>query len=325
MRAIVYSEYGTPDVLRVEEVAKPIPKDDEVLIRVRAVESTKADCELRSFRFPVKWFWLPLRIAMGIKRPKRQILGSYFSGVVNACGKDVSRFKPGDSVFGCAQMRLGAYGEYLSLPSNYTIAPMPSNASFEEAAAVLLGGLNALHFMRKAKIRPNERVLINGAGGSIGIFGAQIAKSMGAEVIAVDSGIKEEMLRGIGIDHFIDYTKEDFSESGQTYDVIFDMVARSSYSKCMTSLKPQGRYLTANPRVSTMFRSYLTSVFTKRSATFAFAGEKEEELLAVKEMIEEGKIRPVVDRIFPIEQAAEAHRLVETEQRLGSIVISFGE
>ncbi|MDD5104690.1 MAG: NAD(P)-dependent alcohol dehydrogenase [Desulfuromonadaceae bacterium] len=196
--------------------------------------------------------------------------------------------------------------------------------SFEEAAAVPLGGLNALHFMRKAHIKKGEKVLINGAGGSIGMFAVQIAKAMGAEVTAVDSAIKEEMLLRIGADHFIDYSKEDFSNNGQSYDVIFNMVANYSYSNCVSSLNSKGRYLLGNPRLSDMLRSVLTSRFTGKSAIFVFAGEKEEELLALKEMIEEGKITSIVDRIYPMEQAAEAHRRVETEQRLGSIVISMG-
>jgi NADPH:quinone reductase-like Zn-dependent oxidoreductase len=227
MKAIVYTQYGSPDVLQVKEVDKPKPKDDEVLIKVHAAEVTKADCEMRSFNFQVKWFWLPLRIAMGLTKPKKQILGVYFAGEVDSVGKDVSKFKTGDQIFGATRLRLGAYGEYVCLPASYTLVPKPNNMSFEEAAAVPLGGLNALHFLRKANIRKGEEVLVNGAGGSIGTFGVQIAKAMGAEVTAVDSTIKEELLRRIGADHFIDYTKEDFTSSGQTYDVIFDMVANS--------------------------------------------------------------------------------------------------
>jgi NADPH:quinone reductase-like Zn-dependent oxidoreductase len=323
MRAIVYQKYGAPDVLQIEEVPKPEPGDNEVVIKVHAAEATKADCELRSFKFAVKWFWLPLRIAMGLTRPKNQVLGGYFSGKIESVGKHVSRFKKGDRVFGSTQLRMGAYGEYLCLPDSYTIVPMPQNISFEEAAAVPLGGLNALHFLRKANIRSGETVLINGAGGSIGTFGVQIAKDMGAEVTAVDSTIKEEMLRRIGADHFIDYTTENFSNSGQTYDVIFDMVARSSYSACIKSLNPNGRYLMGNPRISDMLRSVLTSWFTDKTAIFAFAGEKEDELLTLKEMLEMGKIKPVVDKIYPVDQAAEAHRRVETEKRLGIVVISM--
>ncbi len=323
MRAIVYREYGSADVLRLEEIAKPIPNDAEILIRVRAAEVTKADCELRSFSFPVKWFWLPLRLAMGITRPKRQVLGGYFSGEVEAVGKDVSKFKVGEQVFGSTRLRMGAYGEYVCLPAEYTISAKPSNMSFEEAAAVPLGGLNAFHFLRMARVQKGEKVLINGAGGSIGTFGVQIAKDMGAEVTAVDSEIKQTMLRRIGADHFFDYTNEDFTKSGQRYDVIFDMVARSSYSGCVAALNPKGRYVMGNPRVCDMLRSAVTSVFTDKKVVFAFAGETEEVLLALKEMIEDGKIRSTVDRVYPMERVAEAHRRVETEQRLGSVVISL--
>jgi len=322
MKAIVYTKYGAPDVLQVKEIEKPNPKDNEVLIQIHAAEATKADCELRSFNFPVKWFWLPLRIMMGITKPKRQVLGGYFAGEVESVGKDVSKFRRGDQVFGSAGLRMGAYGDFVCLPASYTIVPKPHNMSFEEAAAVPLGGLNALHFLRKAKIQDGDKVLVNGAGGSIGTFGVQIAKAMGAEVTAVDSTIKEEMLRRIGADHFFDYTTEDFTKSGETYDVIFDMVARSSYSACVKSLNPKGRYLMGNPRVSDMLRSVVTSKFTDKTAIFAFAGEKEEELLALKEMIETDKIKPTIDNIYSIDQAAEAHRRVETEQRLGIVVIS---
>ena len=325
MKAIVFTEFGPPDVLQLKEVEKPIPKDDEVLIKVHAAEATKTDCELRSFNFPVKWFWLPLRITMGLIKPKKQILGGYFAGEVESVGKDVSKFKKGDQVFGTTKLRMGAYGEYVCLPASYTLVPKPYNVSFEEAAAVPLGGLNALHFLRKANIRKGEKVLVNGAGGSIGTFGVQIAKAMGAEVTAVDSTIKEEMLRRIGADHFFDYTKVDFTKSRKTYDVIFDMVAKSSYSECVKALNSKGRYLMANPRISDMLRSVLTSKFTDKTAIFVFAGEKEEELLALKEMIEEGKIKSIVDKIYPFEQAAEAHRRVETEQRLGPVVISVGK
>ena len=325
MKAVVYTKYGSPDVLQVKEVEKPVPKDDEILIKVHAAEVTKADCEMRSFNFQVKWFWLPLRFALGLIKPKRQILGGYFAGEVESVGIEVTKFNTGDQVFGATKLRLGAYGEYLCLPASYTLVPKPYNVSFEEAAVVPLGGLNALHFLRKAKIQFGEKVLINGAGGSIGTFGVQIAKSMGAEVTAVDSTIKEEMLRRIGADHFLDYTKEDFTKSGKTFDVIFSMVAKSSYSECIKALNPKGRYLMANPRMSDMLKSVLTSKFTDKTAIFVFAGEKEEELLELKEMIEKGQIKSIVDKIYPLEQVAEAHRRVETEQRLGPVVISVGK
>ena len=325
MKAITYSNYGPPDVLQVEDVSKPVAGDDEVLIKVRVAEATKSDCEMRSFKFAVKWFWLPLRIAFGITKPRRHILGGYFSGEIESVGKNVTHPSPGDQVFGAARLRLGAYGEYMVLPARYTIVAKPHNMSFEEAAAVPLGGLNALHFMRRARIQPEERVLINGAGGSIGAHAVQIAKSMGAEVTAVDSTIKQDMLRRIGADDFVDYTKEDFAASGQSYDVILDMVAGSSYSACIKTLNPNGRYLTANPRVSDMVRSIFTTRFTNKVASFAFAQETKEELTALKAMIEDGKIVSVVDKVFPMARAADAHRRVESEQRLGAVVIAIGD
>ena len=324
MRAVCYQHYGPPEVLQLKEVARPVPKDDEILIRVRAAEATKADVEMRSFRFAVKWFWLPLRIAFGIRKPRRQILGGYFSGEVESLGKDVSRFSTGDQVFGAAALRLGAYGEYVALPASYPIVTKPGNMSFAEAAAVPLGGLNALHFMRLAKIQVGDKVLINGAGGSIGAHGIQIAKSMGAEVTAVDSTIKENMLRQIGADHFIDYMKDDFATMGRTYDVIFDMVAGSSYTACIKILNPKGRYLAGNPRLSVMIRSVFTSRFTDKTARFAFAAETTADLLVLKDMIEDGKIKSIVDKVYPMDRAADAHRRVETEQRVGAIVIAIG-
>ncbi len=324
MKAITYAKYGPPDVLQLKDVEKPVPKDDEILIRVHAAEATKADVEMRSFRFAVKWFWLPLRIAFGIRRPKRQILGGYFSGEVASLGKDITEFSMGDQVFGATALRLGAYGEYVALPASYAIVDKPINMSFEEAAAVPLGGLNALHFMRLAKIQPGDKVLINGAGGSIGAHGVQIAKSMGAEVTVVDNTIKEDLLRRLGASHFVDYTKENFAAMGRTYDVVFDMVAGSSYADCIRALNPNGRYLSGNPRLSVMVRSVFTTRFTNKTARFAFAGETKEDLLNLKEMIEDRRIKSIVDRVYPMEQASDAHRRVETEQRLGAIVIAIG-
>jgi len=325
MKAITYTNYGSPDVLQLKEVEKPVAKDDEVLIRVQAAEATKADVEMRSFKFAVKWFWLPLRIAFGLRKPKRQILGGYFSGEVESLGKDVTQFSVGDEVFGAAALRLGAYGEYVALPASYAIVAKPTNMSFAEAAAVPLGGLNALHFMRLAEIQPGDTVLINGAGGSIGAHAVQIAKLMGAEVTVVDSTIKEAMLKRIGADHFIDYTQENFAVTGRSYDVIFDMVAGSSYSACIGILNPGGRYMSGNPRLSVMIRSIFTTRFTDKTARFAFAGETKADLLTLKGMIEDGRIESIVDRVYPMEKASDAHRRVETEQRIGAVVIAIAD
>ena len=274
MKAIVYREYGAPDVLQLEEVAKPSPKGKELLIKVRAVEATKSDCEMRSFKFPVKWFWLPLRLAFGVLRPRKTILGGYFAGEVEAVGKDVSEFHIGDEIFGASGIRFGAYGEYVCLPESYTIAPKPENLNFAEAAVMPLGGLNALHFVTKSKLKSGERVLINGAGGSIGTLAVQIAKSMGADVTAVDSSIKEKMLQQIGADRFIDYAKGHFSKNGQKYDVILNMTANNLFSGSVNALNPGGRYLMGNPRISDMFRSIVTTKFTDKTVSFAISGEK---------------------------------------------------
>jgi NADPH:quinone reductase-like Zn-dependent oxidoreductase len=323
MKAIIYKKYGKPDVLEVVQVTKPVPQEKEILIKIQAVEATKSDCELRSFNFSVSWFWLPLRLVIGIFKPRLQRLGSYFSGEIEAVGSQVTQFKPGQQVFGVSKMHKSAYAEYICLPENFPIVDKPTNATYVEAASVPLGGLNALHFLTRANINKGDKVLVNGAGGSIGLYGVQIAKALGAEVTAVDHEIKQPMLQRIGADHFIDYTKQDFTKSGESYDVIFDMVVNSSYSACIKMLKPGGCYLIGNPRMSDMLRSILTSKFSDKKAYFAFAGEKLEELETLKRMLEAGEIKPVVDKVFSLEHAAKAHLMVETEQRCGVIVLAI--
>lgn len=325
MQAITYSTYGPPEVLSLAELPRPEPGQGEVLIRVRAAEATKSDCEMRSFRYAVKWFWLPLRIALGIRKPRRRILGGYFSGEIASLGEGVTDFEPGDRVFGTTRLRLGAYAEYVVLPASYAIAAKPANMNFVEAAAVPLGGLNALHFMRLAEIRSGETVLINGAGGSIGAHAVQIAKSMGACVTAVDRGFKEAAVRRFGADEFIDYEKEPLTARGAGYDVIFDMVPTSSYTACIRMLNRGGRYLTGNPRLSVMLRCLITTRFSDRTASFAFAGETKADLADLRTMIEQGKIGSIVDQVFPMSRASEAHHRVETERRLGACVIEMGE
>lgn len=323
MKAITCTRYGPPSVLQLADLEKPVPGDDEVLIRVRAAEVTKADIEIRRFRFAVKWFWLPMRLAFGIRRPRRPVLGGYFAGEVTATGRHVTRLSVGDEVFGSAGVKFGAYAQFLALPARYTIAAKPGNMSFAEAAAVPLGGLNALHFMRLAALQEGESVLINGAGGSIGAHAIQIAASMGATVTAVDCGRKEAFVRGLGAARFIDYEREDFATAGETYDVIFDMVPGSDYGACIRTLNPGGRYLSGNPRLWVMLRCLLTTRFTDKTARFAFAGEKIDELVALADMIEAGTIRPIVDQVYPMEQVVAAHERVESERRLGAIVIAI--
>lgn len=321
MQAITYSQYGGPEVLQLEQVQTPCIGDDEVLIRVRAAEATKADCELRAFKFSVRWFWLPLRLTLGVFRPRRRILGGYLAGEVVEVGNNVTRLARGDQVFGSTKMRFGGYGQYVALPASYCLVPKPNNMSFDEAAAVPLGGLNALHFMRLAKIQPEERVLILGAGGSIGAHAVQIAKDLGAKVTGVDIGYKRDFVLKLGASDFIDYTLEDFARRKKRYDIIFDMVPSSSFRACMSCLKENGRYFCGNPRLSVMLRCFLTQRFTSKVASFAFAQESQAELTELKTMIEAGRITPIVDRIFSMSQAQQAHQRVESEQRVGAVIL----
>lgn len=325
MKAIVRDRYGPPDVLRVEDVPAPAPGPDEILIRVRAAEATKADCELRAFRFAVNWFYVPLRLATGIVRPRQRILGGYFAGEVAALGVNAAGFSVGDAVYGSAGLRMGGYGEFAVVPATATFAAMPRTMSFAEAAAVPLGGLNALHFLRLAGVRDGERVLINGAGGSIGAHGVQIAKALGAHVTGVDSARKESFVRKLGADTFLDYSVGHFSARGGPWDVIFDMVPATDYAACIGALTPTGRYVTGNPRLSVMLRAAVTSRFSARRARFTFARETKDELGALTDLIEAGRIAPIVDRVYPMADAPAAHRRVETEARIGAVVIAIAD
>ncbi len=323
MRAVVYTKYGSPDVLEVREVVRPIPKDNEVLIKVHATTVTKGDCELRSPKIP-NLIWLLVRIFFGLIRPRKKILGAYLSGEVEAVGKDVKLFGKGDQVFAGMGARFGGYAEYVCLPEDGTVATKPANMTYEEAAVVPIGGLNALHYLRKGNIRSGEKVLINGAGGSFGTFAVQLAKYFGAEVTGVDSTEKLDMVRSIGADHVIDYTKEDFTRSGETYDVIFDVVAKSSLSRSVRSLKRNGRYLMTNPGgLSQMVRGLVTSMTSSKKVIFQFAREPAEDLIFLKELIEAGKTRSVIDRRYPLERISEAHRYVESGQKKGDVVITL--
>lgn len=322
MKAIVYEHYGPPDVLKQAEIAKPSPKQHEVLIRVRAVEVTKTDIELRRFKFGVLWFWLPMRLFWGIFKPRRQILGGYFSGEVEAVGESVTRFKVGDKLMGGTKMVQGAYAEYITLPEDYPLCPIPNNMNFEQAASVPLGGWNGLHFMNRAGIQLGEQVLINGAGGCIGAWAIQIAKVKGAEVTAIDIEEKAEGLRQLGADHVIDFTKENFRDSDKTYDIIFDMVPGSSYLSCRKKLNKKGRYLKGNPRFLELWQSLFVGWFSDKTMIVAFAKESVEELEELKNLVEAEKLGAIVDSTFSMQEIVEAHKKVEAEQRVGAIILS---
>src|SRR5205823_10909321 len=323
MKAIVCTKYGPPDVLQLKEIEKPSPKDNEVLIRVHAATVTKGDCELRSLKLPLLWK-LIARIGFGCRRPRKKILGQELAGEIESVGKAVRLFKKGDQVFAFTGLRLGAWAEYNCLPENGWMAIKPANMTYEEAAAVPAGGLHALHCLRKGNIESGQKVLIYGAGGTVGTVAVQLAKSFGAEVTGVDSTRKLDMLRSIGADKVIDYSKEDFTKSGETYDVIFDVVGKASYSGCIRSLRENGYYLLGNPGLSQQFRGLWTSMMSRKKIVGGMVSYRTEDLIFLRELVEAGKIRTVIDRRYPLEQVAEAHRYVDTGQKVGNVVVTVG-
>ncbi|MHA2171196.1 MAG: NAD(P)-dependent alcohol dehydrogenase [Candidatus Kariarchaeaceae archaeon] len=324
MKAIICTKYGPPDVLQLTNVEKPIPKHSEVLIKIHATTVTAGDCEIRGMSFHIFWARILMRVGFGFRGPRQKILGQEFAGEIEEVGKDVTLFNKGDQVFAPTDMSFGTYAEYKCLKEDKAMALKPTNMTYEEAATIPTGGLNALHFLRKAKIQNGQKVLIIGAGGSIGTYGIQLAKYYGAEVTGVDSSEKLEMLRSIGADQVIDYTQEDFTKRGETYDVIFDIVGKSSFSRGIKLLKKNGIYLLANPTLIKMFRGKWISMTRSKKVISSMASYKNKDMIFLKELIEEGKLKSIIDRHYPLEQTAEAHTYVETGKKKGNVVITIG-
>jgi len=327
MRAIVWTKYGPPDVLQLKEVEKPIPKDNEVLIKIHAATVTAGDCEIRGLKFSLL-LRLLMRLGFGLKGPRKRfsIPGVELAGEIESVGKDVKLFRKGDQVFGTSVEYFGAYAEYICLPEEGKAGAMaikPGNMTYEEAATVPVGGLEALNFLRKANIQSEQKVLINGASGSIGTFAVQLAKYYGAEVTGVGNPKSLEVMKSIGADKVIDYTKEDFTKNGETYDVIFDVVGKSSFSDSISSLKKNGIYLLANPKPSLYVRRLWTSMTSSKRVISGLTKQKTEDLIHLGELIEAGKIKSVIDRCYPLEKIAEAHSYVDKGQKTGNVVITL--
>ena len=323
MRAVVYDRYGPAEVLRLAEVPKPVPRDGEVLVRVRATTVSVADFRCRSFTVPLS-FWIPARLALGVVKPRRPILGAELAGEVEETGKQVTRFKKGDAVFAATLMRFGGYADYACLPENGAIAPKPANMTFEEAAAVPVGARAALHFLKKANIVPGQKVLVYGASGSVGSFAVQLAKHHGAEVTAVCSGANVGLVKSLGADIAVDYTQESFTAKGAIYDVVFVAVDKVRFEDCLKALKPAGIYLNATTPVRTLAMRWAALTSHKTIVTGEHPAETADDLVFLKNLIEQSKLRSAIDRSYPLEQIVEAHRYVEQGHKKGNVVITVG-
>ncbi len=321
MKAIIYTEYGSPDVLQLEEIEKPAPKDNEILVKIYATTVTATEC---IFRKGEPFF---SRLFTGLTKPKITTLGEELAGEVEAVGKDVKLFKKGDDVFGTAGPGFGANAEYICIPEDGVLTIKPTNMTYEEAASSVDGFLTALPFLRdKGNIQSGQKVLINGASGSVGAAAVQIAKYFGAEVAGVCSASNLEMVKSLGADSVIDYTTEDFTKNGETYDIIFDAVGKLSFSRCKSSLKENGIFLEAGIGLAIFPQILLTSIIGGKKAKIATTGlrpasERTKDLIFLKELIETGKIKPVIDRRYPLEQIAEAHRYVDKGHKKGNVAI----
>jgi NADPH:quinone reductase-like Zn-dependent oxidoreductase len=324
MKAIVYTDYGPADVLHLQEVEKPTPKENEVLIKVHATSVTAGDCNARSFVFVPPGFGLMARLMFGLRKPKQPILGTELSGEIVEVGRDVRLFKVGDQVFGTSE-KFGAYAEYICMAEDARLVMKPANLTCAEAASIPFGASTALYFLRDlAKLQAGQKVVIIGASGCTGVYAIQLAKYYGAEVTGVCSTRNLEMVRNLGADHVIDYTKEDFTHNGQTYDVIFDMVpGKSSFARYKASLKPNGLYLAGAGGLEAFAQMAWTALTGGKKVIAAMAPDRREDLVFIKELVEAGKLKPVIDQCYPLEHTAEAHRYVDTGRKRGSVVITI--
>jgi len=304
MKAMVCTKYGKPDVLQLKEVEKPIPKENEILLKIHATTVTSGDCRVRSFNSPLL-LWLPMRIVLGLRKPRKSILGVELAGKVEEVGKNVTRFKKGDQLFAMTGMKFGGYAEHICLPEKGTIAVKPENVTYEEAASISFGGTTALHFFRKGNIQAGQKVLIYGASGAVGTAAVQLANYYGAEVTGVCSAKNSELVKSLGADRVIDYQHENFTEKQERYDLIFDAVGKIAKNQCKEALALNGRFVSVEGQG-------IAKVQTK-------------DLLLLKKLMEEGRIKSVIDRCYSLEQVPEAHEYVETGHKIGNVAIVLKE
>lgn len=315
MKAAVYTRYGSPEVLQLKEVAKPTPKDNEILLRIKATAVNSGDLRLRKANpFAVRFFF-------GLRKPKINILGSVFSGEIESVGNHVKLFKIGDQVFGHTNMSFGAYAEYICLPEDGSLAFKPANISHTEAAVIPFGGVTALYFIKKALIKPRQKVLVVGASGAVGSAAVQLAKSFGADVTGVCSTANIALVKSIGADKVIDYTKEDFTHNSETYHLIFDAVKAISISRSIKSLNKNGIMILSAAGISEMFQGLWISMTSKKKVITGVITHKAADIIFIKELIEAGKFKPVIDRTYSLQQIAEAHAYVEKGHKKGNVAI----
>jgi NADPH:quinone reductase-like Zn-dependent oxidoreductase len=329
VKAIVYEEYGTPDVLQLKEVEKPAPKDKEILVQNYATSVKYGDILARKIKFVsprefnMPWlFWFMAKISFGFRKPKISILGSEFAGVIESTGQGVTRFKQGEQVFGYLGQRMGAYAEYLCMPDDGIVTLKPANMTFQEAATFPYGSIMALNLLRKVNIGSGQKVLVIGASGAIGSAAVQLTRHYGAEVSGVCSTSKVEFVKSLGANKVIDYTQEDITQSGENYDLIFDVLGRSSFARSKASLKQDGVHLYVSFKMKQLGQMIWTSRSGSQRVICALASEKPEDLVSIKELFEAGRIKAHLEKSFPLEQAAEAHRYVEGGSNKGPVAIT---
>ncbi|MCB1669916.1 MAG: NAD(P)-dependent alcohol dehydrogenase [Gammaproteobacteria bacterium] len=320
MKAVIWTRYGPPETLVVREMDKPEPRAGEVLIRNSVANIFAGDAELRRFQMHAL-FWLPIRLVVGVFRPRIKILGQEFAGTIEAVGEGVSDFAPGDRVFAPTGLG-GAYAEFLCQKTRW-LTRIPDDVSFDEAACIAVGGSSALHFLRVGQVKAGDKVLLNGAGGSIGTLAVQLAKLMGAEVTAVDHHRKLSTLLGLGADHVVDYEQEDFADRESAYDVIVDIVGKASYSPCLKALKPGGYLVLGNAPSGQMLRRFWGAYSTDRKVRIAIAGYHREDLEYLATLLAEEKIKPVIERSYTIEQMVEAHRYLDSGRKTGNVLLQM--